>query len=326
MEINNENQNKKRLGRGLGSLFSENKNEEPGYSAATSPLSANKQEPKIHNHRSAAEIEPELRVWKIAIDKLVPGVYQPRKTFNRETLAELAASIKENGLLQPITVRKRAAGGFEIIAGERRWRAAQIAGLHEVPSIIKDIDDKSALQLAIIENVQREDLDAIEEADGYHRLMTEFGFSQQQVSEKVGKERSSVANALRLLSLPTEIKDMLIEKLISVGHAKALLSLADKTTQIKLAKECVAKSLSVRFLEAEIKNRTKAAVGGGSIAVGNKEIDIDVASKLAFELADQIQKKMGTKTEISYKAGKGQVTLHFYSDEQLTQIYEKLNQ
>lgn len=322
MEINNENQNKKRLGRGLGSLFTENKNEEPGYSTITSPLSAKPQT----QQRAAVEIEPELRIWKIAIDKLVPGVYQPRKTFNRESLSELAASIKENGLLQPITVRKRAAGGFEIIAGERRWRAAQIAGLHEVPSIIKEIDDKNALQLAIIENVQREDLDAIEEADGYHRLMTEFGFSQQQVSEKVGKERSSVANSLRLLSLPSEIKDMLVEKLLSVGHAKALLSLADKATQIKLAKECVAKCLSVRSLESEIKNKIKIVAKGDFDIAGKKEIDIDVASKLAHELADQIQKKMGTKTEISYNAGKGQVTLHFYSDEQLTQIYEKLNQ
>ena len=326
METNNENQNKKRLGRGLGSLFSENRNEEPGYSTATSPLSARPQQTQQHPQRASAEIEPELRIWKIAIDKLVPGIYQPRKTFNRESLSELAASIKENGLLQPITVRKRASGGFEIIAGERRWRAAQIAGLHEVPSIIKEMDDKNALQLAIIENVQREDLDAIEEADGYHRLMTEFGFSQQQVSEKVGKERSSVANSLRLLSLPSEIKDMLIEKLLSVGHAKALLSLADKTTQIKLAKDCVAKSLSVRSLESEIKNRSKVVAYGDSGIAGKKEIDIDVASKLAHELADQIQKKMGTKTEISYNAGKGQVTLHFYSDEQLTQIYEKLSQ
>ncbi len=317
MEINNENQNKKRLGRGLGSLFSENKNEEPDYSRAAAQASVR---PQAVTQKTAAETDPELRVWKIAIDKLVPGVYQPRKKFNRETLTELADSIKQNGLLQPITVRKRAGGGFEIIAGERRWRAAQIAGLHEVPSIIKDIDDKNALQLAIIENVQREDLDAIEEADGYQRLMTEFGYSQQQVSEKVGKERSSVANALRLLGLPTEIKDLLIENLLSVGHAKALLSLADKTTQIKLAKECVAKGLSVRSLETEIKNKTKLT----SNHLEKKEIDIDVASKLAHELADQIQKKMGTKTEINYKAGKGQVTLHFYSDDQLTQIYEKL--
>ena len=318
MEINNENQNKKRLGRGLGSLFSENKNDEPDYSAGSVQENTRAQ---AVTQKAAIETEPELRIWKIAIDKLVPGIYQPRKKFNRETLAELAESIKENGLLQPITVRKRAGGGFEIIAGERRWRAAQIAGLHEIPSIIKDIDDKNALQLAIIENIQREDLDAIEEADGYHRLMTEFGFSQQQVSEKVGKERSSVANALRLLGLPLEVKDLLIEKHLSVGHAKALLSLTDKGTQVKLAKECVAKGLSVRSLEAEIKNKTKSTAN----LLEKKVIDIDVAAKLAHELAEQIQKKMGTKTEINYKAGKGQVTLHFYSDEQLTQIYEKLN-
>ncbi len=320
METNNENQNKKRLGRGLGSLFSENTSQNADYSASRqqSVVTDATNPQKIIN----SEIVPELRVWNIAVDKLVPGVYQPRKKFNRESLQELAVSIKENGLLQPITVRKRAAGGFEIIAGERRWRAAQMAGLHEVPALIKNISDKEALQLAIIENVQREDLDAIEEADGYQRLMTEFGYSQQQVSEKVGKERSSVANALRLLALPNELKEMLIEKLISVGHAKALLSVSEKANQIRLAKKSIANNMSVRALESEIKNQVKATENEAV----KKVFEMDVAAKLAHELADQIQKKMGTKTEINYKAGKGQVVLHFYSDDQLTQIYEKLNQ
>lgn len=319
METNNENQNKKRLGRGLGSLFSENTTQNPDYAdAGTKPPVKPAASPAT---KAAAETEPELRIWKIAIDKLVPGIYQPRKNFNKQTLQELADSIKENGLIQPITVRKRQGGGFEIIAGERRWRAAQIAGLHEVPALIKTMGDKDALQIAIIENVQREDLDAIEEADGYQRLMSEFGYSQQQVSEKVGKERSSVANALRLLGLPTEVKNMIIEKLLSVGHAKALLSLNDRAVQVKLAKDCVAKSLSVRALESEIKNKVRATPVGEQ----NKSLDIDIASKLAHELAEQIQKKMGTKTEIKYQAGKGQVILHFYSDDQLTQIYEKLN-
>ncbi len=323
METNNENQNKKRLGRGLGSLFSENTTENADYATPKTV----KPPPPVHA-KASTEIEPELRVWKIAIDKLVPGVYQPRKSFNKETLQELAESIKQNGMIQPITVRKRAAGGFEILAGERRWRAAQIAGFHEVPALIKTIDDKEALQLAIIENVQREDLDAIEEAEGYQRLMTEFGYSQQQVSEKVGKERSSVANALRLLGLPSEIKDMVIEKLLSVGHAKALLALADRAAQIRLAKESVTKALSVRSLEVEIKSLSKSFDKNSDKAVASaheKVLGTDVASKLAQELAEQIQKKMGTKTEIKYAAGKGQVVLHFYTDDQLTQIYEKLN-
>lgn len=321
METNKENQNKKRLGRGLGSLFSENTTQNSDYATETPSQQAPIKTTNIPATKVNADVEPELRIWKIAIDKLVPGIYQPRKNFNKETLQELANSIKENGLIQPITVRKRQGGGFEIIAGERRWRAAQIAGLHEVPAIIKTIDDKDALQLAIIENVQREDLDAIEEAEGYQRLMTEFSFSQLQVSEKVGKERSSVANAIRLLGLPLEVKDMVIEKLLSVGHAKALLSLNDKSIQIKLAKECVAKSMSVRSLEAEIKVKVKTPSPNDQ----RKGLDVDIASKLAHELAEQIQKKMGTKTEIKYQSGKGQVILHFYSDDQLTQIYEKLN-
>ena len=315
METNNETQNKKRLGRGLSSLFSENQEQGVDYSA---PKKEVRTQPEVPV-KVAPTIEPENRIWHIAIDKLVPGIYQPRRRFEKESLQELATSIKENGLLQPITVRKRAAGGFEIIAGERRWRAAQMAGFHEIPALIKDISDRDALQLAIIENVQREDLDPIEEADGYQRLMTEFGYSQQKVSEKVGKERSSVANALRLLGLPHEIKEMVVEKLLSVGHAKALLSVTDKVIQIQLAKTSLAKALSVRALETEIKNKL-AAPGGAKI-----NIDLDVALKLANELADQIQKKIGTKTEIKYHSGKGQVVLHFYSDEQLNQIYEKLN-
>lgn len=316
METNSENQNKKRLGRGLSSLFSDEHN------AAMAPVKpASGQASDKQDSVTKEIIDPESKIWKIAIDKLVPGVYQPRKNFEKEPLQQLAESIQQNGLIQPITVRKRSSGGFEIIAGERRWRACQIAGLHEVPAIIKNINDKEALQIAIIENVQREDLDPIEEAEGYQRLMTEFGYSQQEISEKVGKERSTVANALRLIGLPLEIKEMIANKQISVGHAKALLSVADRHIMLWLAKQCIQKEYSVRALESEIKLKAKHA----KAVEANKTIDTDVASKLAKELAEQIQKKLGTKTEISYKAGKGQVVLHFYSDEQLTQIYEKLN-
>lgn len=315
MDLIKENKNKKGLGRGVSSLFSPETRETADYSNRV-------EESKTTMKTVVQEIDPESRIWKIAVDKLVPGAYQPRKHFDKQLIQELADSIKQNGLLQPITVRKRSAGGFEIIAGERRWRAAQAAGLHEIPAIIKTVTDKEALQLAIIENVQREDLDPIEEAESYQRLMTEFNYSQQEVSERVGKERSTVANALRLIQLPNELKEMLTEKMISVGHAKSLLSVAEKPLQVKLAKECAAKGWSVRALENEIKTKTKTAAKEQEEAKG---LNIDVASKLAHELADQIQKKLGTKTEISYKSGKGQVILHFYSDEQLNQIYEKLN-
>lgn len=321
MDTNHENQNKKRLGRGLNSLFAESPAKDLDYSKDKSEPKG-QEPPKVEAPvKAATPEENDSKVWKIAIDKLVPGIYQPRRTFNKETIQQLADSIKQNGLLQPITVRKRTGGGYEIVAGERRWRASQVAGLHEVPAIIKTISDQEALQLAIIENVQREDLDAIEEAEGYQRLMTEFNYSQLEVSEKVGKERSTVANALRLITLPTEIKDMISDKQISAGHAKALLALTDKAAMLKLARETSNKGWSVRALEVEIKNKAKTVETEAHDKLGS----MNVASKLAQELADQLQKKLGTKTEINYKAGKGQVILHFYSDDQLTQIYEKLN-
>lgn len=326
MEINKDSSNKKRLGRGLGSLLggadvqgvadysSDHK------SGASSAQSTQQSTQSLKNAASAVPVDPENRVWHIAIDKMVPGVYQPRKNFEKEALQELADSIKQNGILQPIAVRKRQAGGYEIIAGERRWRAAQIAGLHEVPALIKNVSDRDALQLALIENIQREDLDPIEEAESYQRLAEEFNLSQQEVAEKVGKERSSVANALRLIQLPREIKEMISAKTISAGHAKVLLSISDKNQQTKLAKQVAEKGLSVRALEQTIKNLANLA----SVGTQKGVLDVDLATKLAKELADQLQKTLGTKVEIQYKSGKGQVNIQFYTDDQLTQIYEKL--
>lgn len=336
MEINKDYSNKKRLGRGLGSLLGgadvqgvADYSSEP--KASHSSVQTKQQAAQNPNQvakaaATQAPIETENRVWHIAIDKMVPGVYQPRKNFEKQALQELADSIKQNGILQPIAVRKRQAGGYEIIAGERRWRAAQMAGLHEVPTIIKNVSDRDALQLALIENVQREDLDPIEEAESYQRLADEFNLSQQEVAEKVGKERSTVANALRLIQLPKEIKNMISEKMISSGHAKVLLSVAEKNQQIKLAQQIIEKGLSVRALEQTIKNLVNLQSIGNQNDPQNKKgaLDIDLATKLAQELADQLQKTLGTKVEIQYKSGKGHVNIQFYSDDQLTQIYEKL--
>jgi ParB family chromosome partitioning protein len=316
MEINTENQNKKRLGRGLGSLL--------GGAAEVEPA-AQKQTVVTTQNTAAVKVDDAARVWSMSIDKLVPGQYQPRKKFEKTTLEELAQSIRENGILQPITVRKRQAGGFEIIAGERRWRAAQIAGLHEVPAIIKDYSDKEALQLALIENIQREDLDPVEEAESYQRLMQEFGYSQQQVAEKVGKERSTVANSVRLIALPNEIKDMISDKKISAGHAKALLGAENKVEQLKLAKLCFEKALSVRALEAMMRPAAQQSVSVGKSGDSLSSAGLDLSQRLAKELAEQLQKSLGTKVQINYKSGKGDLTIHFYSDEQLNSIYEKMN-
>lgn len=333
MEINKESSNKKRLGRGLGSLLgSADVQGVADYSSENKPAAQQGATQKQPNQGPAQGTKPQVtaqtpvdsenRVWHIAVDKMVPGIYQPRKNFDKQSLQELSDSIKQNGILQPIAVRKRQGGGYEIIAGERRWRAAQIAGLHEVPAIIKNVTDREALQLALIENVQREDLDPIEEAESYQRLAEEFNLSQQEVADKVGKERSTVANALRLIQLPKEIKEMITEKMISSGHAKVLLSISDKNQQVKLAKQVVEKGLSVRALEQTIKNLANLQSGRSSEEKG--ALDVDLSTKLAKELADQLQKTLGTKVEIHYKSGKGQVNIQFYSDDQLTQIYEKL--
>ena len=235
-----------------------------------------------------------------------------------------SSAIKENGIIQPITVRKRKEGGYEILAGERRWRAAQSAGLHEVPAIIKSYSDREALQVALIENIQREDLDPIEEAESYARLIEEFSLSQNEAAEKVGKERSSVANALRLLGLPPEIRTMLTNKEISTGHAKAILAVPDKIKQTNLAKKVVLAGLSVRALEAEIKANHSKKASSVTALDAPTTLNMDLAEKLANELADQLQKSLGTKVEITYKSGKGRVQVSFYSDDQLTELYEKL--
>ncbi len=323
MEIYKENKNKKGLGRGIGSLLQVS---EP---TTTEPTQNERSQQALNTQAQQSTqlqnpIADDKRIWQIAIDKLVPGQYQPRKKFDKESLQELAKSIRENGILQPITVRKRTAGGYEIIAGERRWRAAQLAELHEVPAIIKQISDQDALQLALIENIQREDLDAIEEAESYQRLMEEFSLSQQQVAEKVGKERSTVANSLRLLALPFEIKNFIGDKKLTTGHAKVLLSLDNKQDQMAHAKEVIEKGLSVRALEQKIKDKTTNASSNSGLTAKADIKTENLSSKLAEQLADQIQKSVGTKANIKYKNGKGEIVLSFYSDEQLNAIYEKL--
>lgn len=319
METTKDNQNKKRLGRGLGSLLGGAASESEDSFVISKGGAQNIEMPEVSQNQNT-----ENKIWNIAIDKLVPGVYQPRKNFEKESLNELANSIKENGIIQPITVRKRKEGGFEILAGERRWRAAQSAGLHEVPAIIKTYSDREALQVALIENIQREDLDPIEEAESYARLIEEFSLSQNEAAEKVGKERSSVANALRLLGLPPEVRTMLSNKEITTGHAKVILAVTDKNKQTNLAKKVVLAGLSVRALEAEIKANHSKKAGQSQGVEALAPLNMDLAEKLAAELADQLQKSLGTRVEITYKLGKGRVQVSFYTDDQLTEIYEKL--
>jgi ParB family transcriptional regulator, chromosome partitioning protein len=323
-DLSNESTNKKqRLGRGLGSLLG----------GASSSLSGPAPTPQIPAPPAKVTTQPlplatqvtspvpaEARIWQIAVDKLTPSEFQPRSHFEKEKLEELAASIKQNGILQPIVARKLPNAKFEIIAGERRWRAAQIAGLHEVPVILKTLENQEALEIAIIENIQREDLNPIEEAEAYQRLAQEFHLTQQQVAEKVGKDRATVANAMRLLALPLQVREMVTQAQISAGHAKVLLSLANPATQIEMAKKIAQQKISVRQLEKLV--AAEAAGKGKEIEVMTTEQG--VTQRLIASLAEELQKSLGTKVSIDYFNSKGRIAIQFYSDEELTQIVDRL--
>lgn len=315
-----DNSNKKaRLGRGLGSLLG-GSNESLNTPAPSAPApKMDIQTPPV-NTQKPVEVAPEARIWQISIDKLSASEYQPRNHFEKEKLEELAASIRQNGILQPIVARKSAGGKFEIIAGERRWRAAQLAGLHEVPVILKALENQAALELAIIENIQREDLNAIDEAEAYQRLATEFNLTQQQVADKVGKDRATVANTMRLLALPFQVREMVAKEEISPGHAKVLLSLPNPAKQIDLAKKITQQKISVRQLEKLVASEA-AGVSSNSEKPASTA---NMKQKLVSGLAEDLQKALGTKVSIDYLNSKGKVSIHFYSDEELTQIVERL--
>ncbi|MGZ5279680.1 MAG: ParB/RepB/Spo0J family partition protein [Pseudobdellovibrionaceae bacterium] len=325
-DLSNENQNKKqRLGRGLGSLLGGHQSNLGASDKAPSNPKMNTQSPSVANQvtvpASAAPAVPaEARVWQVPVDKLSPSQFQPRTHFEKEKLEELASSIKQNGILQPIVARKLANGKFEIIAGERRWRAAQIAGLHEVPVLIKTLENQAALEIAIIENIQREDLNPIEEAEAYQRLAQEFHLTQQQVAEKVGKERATVANSMRLLALPQQIRQMVIQDEISAGHAKVLLSLANPAAQLELAKKISQQKLSVRQLEKLV----AAEAAGKKTESETSATDHGVTQRLIAGLSEELQKVLGTKVSIDYLNSKGRISIQFYSDEELTQIVDRL--
>jgi ParB family chromosome partitioning protein len=325
-----ESKNKKKaLGRGLGSLLGggydpevetakEKKIVEPSVkpieiSSSQAPAGASFAVSSEPQAMSAAQ----AKVWQLSIEKLQAGEYQPRQKFSQESLSELSQSIKKHGILQPLIVRKTKEGAFEIVAGERRWRAAQMAGLHEVPVLIKDYDHQKTLELSLIENIQREDLNPIDEAMAYERLIKEFGLSQSDVAERVGKERATVANAVRLLSLPQEIKNYVADGMLSQGHAKVLLSIGDFERIKNLGKKCISEKWSVRRLEKELAEKTMTIEAAPTT-------DRSVIKKLISGLSEELQKILGTRVSIDYMDGKGKVGIYFYSDEELTSLIERL--
>ncbi|MNJ91078.1 putative chromosome-partitioning protein ParB [compost metagenome] len=317
-----ESSNKKKgLGRGLGSLLGGPAPTEIPTKPASNATSAQPVTTQIATP-IAPPVDPESKIWKVGIDKLSPGQYQPRRIFDKEALQELAQSIKENGILQPIVARRTSSGKLEIVAGERRWRASQLAGLHEVPVILKSYGDKEALELAIVENIQREDLNPLEEAEGYSRLITEFKLSQQQVADKVGKDRATVANAVRLLSLPEEVKSMIAENTLSVGHAKVLLAIPEPKKQIEMAKQVVKEKIAVRKLEKMV----QAIVKGKEDELEVPTFDSNVTQRLISGLGEELQKLLGTKVNIDYSNSKGKISIHFYSDDELTNFVDRLKE
>lgn len=266
----------------------------------------------------APQIPAHLRLWQIPIEKLFPNPNQPRQIFEKEPLQELANSIKEKGIIQPLLVRKSEDDTFEIIAGERRWRAAQLAGLKEVPAILKVGEEQEVLELALIENIQRENLNPIEEAEAYDFLVKKYNLTQQELAHKVGKDRATVANMLRLLQLQPGVRQMVSRGELSMGQAKVLLSVSETRVQEKLAEKAKGEGLSVRALEKLV-----AKVKAGD-EEASKPTSVDARTKAAMVLGEELQKLVGSKVQLDYAAGKGKIVISFYSDQELNQIADTL--
>jgi ParB family chromosome partitioning protein len=262
----------------------------------------------------------ETEVVSIDISRLDPSSSQPRRVFNEKTLDELARSIKEKGILQPLVVR-RSGERFEIIAGERRWRAAQRAGLHTVTCVIKDVPDDAVLELSLIENIQRDELNPIEEASAYRRLIEQLRLTQEEVARRVGRDRSSVANSLRLLRLAPGVQKLVEEEKLSMGHARALLAAGSPERQTALADAIVSRGLSVRETERLIREAANPKNRGGKAAKASKR-NKDEANILAAE--SKLSRKLGAPVRIRISGGKGVIEIRFSSSDDLTRIFDTL--
>ncbi len=264
----------------------------------------------------AAEAKPQAGLVQISVDEIRGSPNQPRQYFEEGALRELSESVKRHGILQPIVVRKHTKGFYEIVAGERRWRAAELAGLRTVPCVIQDIADKDLLTLALVENIQREDLNAIEEAESYKRLVEEQGLSQDQVAKAVGKDRTTVTNALRLLKLPFEVQNQVVSKKLTMGHARALLGLDDQGLIRQMAGEIVEQGLSVRATEALVtqkqKEKTKFSRPKRPETGDEKEV------------RRRLEQILGTKVELRNYHGIGSIVVHFSSIDQLNDLVDQI--
>jgi ParB family chromosome partitioning protein len=253
---------------------------------------------------------------EVEIDRIDPNPYQPRQHLEQGKIQELARSLAQEGVMQPLVVR-RVGSRYQLIAGERRWRAARLAGLARVPAIIRDVEEDRLLELALIENIQREDLNPMEEAGAYKRLVSELGLSQEQVAEKVGKDRSTIANLLRLLRLPEPIRDAIGRQELSPGHARPLLALKESRAQIQIAKEIVEQGLSVR----EVERQVKAVLAPPKAEKKKQSARTDPNTRAA---EDRLRRALGTRVRIARKGKGGTLEISFYSEQELGRIYEIL--
>lgn len=250
-------------------------------------------------------------ILEIPVEEVKPNRYQPRKMFTDARLDELVSSIKEKGIIQPIIVQKTDSG-YELIAGERRWRAAQKAGMEKIPAIVKEVTGEGSLELALIENIQRENLNPMEEARAYQRLADEFHLIQEEIAKKVGKDRSSVANYLRLLKLPQEIQDSIANKELTMGHARALLSLDSAKEQIFLKERIIKRNMSVREIESFITRGKRV----------KKELPKKTVDIFKNRMEEELQRFLGTKVNIIKGRKRGKIEIIFYSDEDFERIIE----
>lgn len=253
-------------------------------------------------------------IQELPIDHVLPNRYQPRRDFSDSELVELAESVKQNGLLQPILVRRKGDGFFELIAGERRLRAAKLAGLHSIAAIVRNSNDEQTIELALVENLQRKDLNPMEAARAYHRMVHEFGFTHETLAQRLGKDRSSIANFARLVNLPSEIHGLVESGVISTGHAKVILGLDSSEKQIKLARRIVEGQLSVRQAEEEVTRASRS----------RKDKRVKWRRKLYLDLEERIQKHLGTRVTILKGKRSGKIVIHYFSPAELERLLEVL--
>jgi ParB family transcriptional regulator, chromosome partitioning protein len=302
------------LGRGLGALLGDTP-------VLTKPAPAAAAAPAVPAQSAAPAPDTRERVQRVPLDRIRPCPLQPRKDFSAESLGELADSIKEQGIVQPLIVRERG-DYFELIAGERRWRAAQLLHLAEAPVIVRQADDRAVLELALIENLQRENLNPLEEAQGYAQLVGQFQLTQEETAARVGKSRTVVANALRLLKLPLAVQNFIRGGRLSVGHAKVILGLADEKLQQLAAERAVKEGLNVRQTEGLVARLQARKPGRGGAKLG-AAIPAPSDAHVA-DLEDRLREHFGTKVQLRYAHGKGAVEISFFSDAELERVLQIL--